>query len=63
MEPKQIGQAGLTGWRTKAAGAVAPPVAERTPLDEDTVRAVVGVAFFVLSLVYVVGTVRRALSV
>ena len=62
MKAKQVGQAGLVGWREKAAGAVAPPVAERTALDEETVRSVVGALFFVLALVYVAGTVRRILS-
>lgn len=62
MKAKQVGQAGLVGWREKAAGAVAPPVAGRTALDEDTVRSAVGALFFVLSVIYVVGTVRRILS-
>lgn len=62
MEPKRIGHAGLVGWRTKAAGAIAPPVAERTPLEEETIRSLLGAAFFVLSVVYVVGTVKRALD-
>ena len=62
MKAKQVGQAGLVGWRDKAANAVATPVAERTALDEEAVRSAVGAAFFVLSVIYVVGTIRRVLS-
>ena len=54
----QVGQAGLQGWRRKVADATAQPVAERTPLSEDQVRALVGGAFFVLAVLYVVKTVR-----
>ena len=50
----QIGTAGLQGWRAKVGEAVAPPVARRTPLDEEQVRAIVGATFLVLSVVYVV---------
>ena len=55
--PTQMGQAGLQGWREKVADAVAEPVAKRAPLDEDQVRAFIGGAFFVLSVIYVVKTV------
>jgi hypothetical protein len=57
---KQVGQAGLQGWRAKVADRVAAPLAQRGPLDEDQVRALIGGAFFVLSVVYVVQTVRAA---
>jgi hypothetical protein len=56
----QLGHAGLQGWREKVADAVARPVAERTSADEDQVRAVIGGAFFVLSVIYVVKTVAAA---
>jgi hypothetical protein len=39
---------------------VAPPVAGRTPLEEDQVRAAIGALFFVLSVLYVVKTVSAA---
>ncbi len=58
--PTQAGHAGLQGWRKKFADTVAEPVAGRTGLDEDHVRALVGAAFFALSLMYVVKTVRAA---
>ena len=54
-----LGKAGLQGWRAKLADAVAGPVARRSRVDADQVQAVVGGVFFVLSVVYVVGTVRR----
>ena len=36
-------------------------MAARTPVDEDAIRAAIGALFFVLSLIYVIGTIRRAL--
>lgn len=56
----QIGTAGLQGWRRKVGDVVADPLAQRTPLDTDQVRAAVGALFFVLSVMYVVKTVRAA---
>lgn len=54
----RIGQASLTGWRRRVADAVARPISRRTPLDEQRVRALVGVAFLVLSILYVVQVLR-----
>ena len=59
MDAVSFGKAGLQGWRAKFADAVAGPVAQRSPFTDDQVRAVVGGAFFVLSVVYVVQTVRE----
>ncbi len=59
MDPISFGKAGLQGWRAKVADAVAAPVARRSGLDDDQVRAVLGGLFFVLSVVYVVQTVRQ----
>ena len=53
----QIGTAGLQGWRRKVGDAVAEPVAQRTPLGPEQVRAAVGGLFFVLALMYVIKTV------
>jgi hypothetical protein len=53
----QAGQAGLQGWRAKVADGVAEPVAKRSPLSEDQVRAALGAAFFVLSVLYVAKTI------
>jgi hypothetical protein len=55
----EAGQAGLQGWRAKLADGVAEPVAKRTPLDEDQVRALIGAAFFVLAVVYIVNAARE----
>ena len=56
----EIGQTGLQGWREKVADGISQPVANRAPLDEDQVRAVVGAAFFVLAVIYVVRTISAA---
>lgn len=56
----QIGTAGLQGWRRKVGDAVAEPLAQRTPLDTEQVRAAIGVLFFALSVMYVVKTARLA---
>jgi hypothetical protein len=52
---ERFGHAGLTGWRETVADRVASPVADKTPASEDQVRAVIGAAFFLLS-VYSVAT-------
>jgi len=56
----ELGQTGLQGWREKVADGISQPVANRAPLDEDQVRAVIGVAFFVLAVIYVVKTISAA---
>ena len=56
----QVGQAGLQGWREKLADGVAEPLSNRTPLQEDQVRALIGGVFFVLSVVYIVKSLRAA---
>jgi hypothetical protein len=53
----ELGAAGLKGWRGTVGDKVAEPVAKRTPLDDDQVRAAVGALFFVLALIYVVRTI------
>ena len=56
----ELGQTGLQGWRQKVADGVSQPVANRAPLDEDQVRAVIGAVFFVLSVIYVIKTISAA---
>ena len=46
----------------KLAAAVAEPVAKRSSLGDEQVRAAIGAVFFVLSVVYVAGTVKRLIS-
>lgn len=55
MQVTTLGRTALTGWREK----VAEPVARSAPIDTDLARAIIGGAFFVASLVYVVRTLRR----
>jgi hypothetical protein len=57
---RQIGIAGLQGWRRKVGDAVAEPLAKRTPLAGEQIRAALGALFFALSLTYVVKTVTAA---
>jgi hypothetical protein len=56
----ELGQTGLQGWREKVADGISKPVATRAPLDEDQVRAVIGAAFFVLAVIYVLKTITAA---
>ena len=56
----RIGTAGLQGWRRKVGDAVAEPVAQRTPMAPEHVRAAIGALFFVLSVLYIVKTVSAA---
>jgi hypothetical protein len=53
----RAGQAGLQGWRQTLADRIAEPVADRTRLSEEQVGALIGAAFFVLSVVYVAKTI------
>ncbi len=62
MDAISMGKAGLQGWRAKVADAVATPVARRSGFSDDQVRAVLGGAFFVLSVIYVVQTLRQQLQ-
>jgi hypothetical protein len=55
-----IATAGLQGWRRKVGDVVAEPVAQRTPLASEQVRAALGALFFALSLTYVVKTLSTA---
>jgi hypothetical protein len=55
-----LGQAGLQGWREKVADGIAEPVAKRAPLESEQVRAMVGAAFFVLAVVYIVKALTAA---
>jgi hypothetical protein len=54
MDAKAIGDAGLHGWKKKAANAVA----RRAPIADDVVRAGLGILFFAASLRYVVRSLR-----
>ena len=56
----ELGQAGLQGWREKVADGVSQPIADRAPLEEEQVRAFIGAAFFVLSVIYVAQAIAAA---
>jgi hypothetical protein len=56
----ELGHTGLQGWRQKLADGISPPVASRAPVEEDQVRAVIGAAFFLLAVIYVVKTITAA---
>jgi hypothetical protein len=62
MDAITVGKAGLQGWREKVADAVAEPVARRSGLSDDQVRAAVGALFLVLSVLYVVNAVKQLAS-
>jgi hypothetical protein len=55
----QLGQEALPSWRGAIADRVAPPAAKRTPLSEDQVRGILGVAFLAISTFYVVSSIVR----
>jgi hypothetical protein len=57
-----LGQAGLQGWRRKFADVVAPRVSSHTAAREEHVQALVGAAFFALSVMYIIKTVRAAVT-
>jgi hypothetical protein len=56
MDAKRLGHAGLHGWREK----VADRVARRAPVADDVARAVIGAVFFILSVRYVIRSLRAA---
>ncbi len=62
MDAISFGKAGLQGWRVKVADAVAQPLSRNSRLTDDEVRAAIGAVFFVLSVVYVAGTIKRLLD-
>lgn len=54
---RTLGQAAVAdGWRSKAAGKVAPRVAGSAPASADDVRAALGLAFLAMSGSYLVKT-------
>jgi hypothetical protein len=58
METKNVGLAGLRGWRGSVADAVASPVAKRSSFGEEQVRAAIGAIFLLLAVVYIVGAAK-----
>ena len=62
MKRTQTLEAGLVGWRERLARKIDKPVAKRTPLTVQQVRALLGALFFVKSALYVGRSVRRAMK-
>ena len=58
---RKLGEEALQGWRNRVANAAAPPVTRVTPFDERDVRALVGLAFVLLSASYLGATFARFL--
>ena len=56
----ELRQTGLKGWREKVADGISPPVAQRAPVAEDRVRAVIGAPSFIPAVIYVVKTIDAA---
>jgi hypothetical protein len=57
----EMGKVGLTGWRGKLGQRIAEPVAERTHLTQDQVKAILGAAFLALSTWQFVKMLRRVI--
>jgi hypothetical protein len=62
MKRTQTLEAGLVGWRERLAQKIDKPVAKRTPLTVQQVRAILGALFFVKSALYVGRSIRRAIK-
>jgi len=62
MTTQDLGRAGLQGWRGKVADTAGPLVAQRTPFSEDQVKAAIGVAFLVLSALYLARAMKEWVS-
>lgn len=56
-----LGEANLRGLRGRVARPVATAVARRTNRSVEEVRALIGLAFFALSVYMLASTVRKAL--
>ena len=62
MALQELGQSALVGWRKPVGDRLARPLEEKTSLSGDQARALVGGVFFVLSVVYVAGTIKRVMQ-
>lgn len=57
MDRTRAGQQALSGWRMRVGEPVARQVSQRSRFSSEQVQAVIGAAFFVSSVWYVVSTV------
>ena len=58
MDARNVGEAGLQGWRGRVADRVAPAIARRTSLEADQVSRAIGGLFLVLAVLYLVKATR-----
>jgi hypothetical protein len=56
----EMGKVGLSGWRGRAADVVARPLAERSKLDEDEIKAIIGAIFLAYTLYRLFRALYRA---
>jgi hypothetical protein len=59
MDAKQVGEAGLVGWRGRAGERAAEWVAARTPFDRRTLASAVGAYLLVSRTRRMVQMIRR----
>ena len=62
MALQELGHSAWVGGRKPVAERLAKPLEDKTALSGDQARAIIGAAFFALSVVYVAGTVKRVLG-
>jgi hypothetical protein len=58
MHLREVGHAGLHGWRERLADRTARAVSKRTPASEEAVRAALGLVFLALSIRYLARTAK-----
>lgn len=59
MKLQTVGEAGLKGWREPVASKGAQVISRRTPLRQDQARAIIGIAFLALALLYVARAITQ----
>ena len=59
MDAKQVGQAGLVGWRGKVGRRIADSVGRKTRLDAEKIAALIGAYLFVSRARRMVEMLRR----
>ncbi|MFN2589277.1 MAG: hypothetical protein ABR518_00700 [Actinomycetota bacterium] len=62
MNLTEMGKVGLDGWRGKLGEKVAEPLAERTNLSSDQVKAIIGGIFLLLTTWQFIKLVRRVIA-
>lgn len=62
MNVTAMGKVGLSGWRSKAADVVARPVAKRTRMSEEQIKAIIGGVFLAVTLWQLSRTIWRAVQ-